>query len=95
MSNLIGKYSGIQKQILKLYKDFLKEIRKFPETKGKQELFYYIRNQFKEKSKKIPKREFQKIEYLLNFGKRQLKLLKEIDNFSITTFIQSQKEKLK
>ena len=55
--------SGVQRQVLLLYKDFLKEIslKEFDSQKRFKE---YIRSEFK-RNLEIPKNEFNTIEYLI------------------------------
>lgn len=61
----------LQKEVLKLYRAFLKtSARKSPETKT------VVRQTFKENAK-IPASNIQLIEYLLRRGRSQLRLLED------------------
>merc|ERR1711990_1250832 len=64
-------HSGLQKQVLKLYRDILTAAReKSPE--GRASIVTETRAKFKA-NMSIPKREFGKIEHLLRMGGKQLK----------------------
>ncbi len=66
--------SGLQKQVLQLYKDFLIEIaRKDSQVQGKFKTF--IKNEFLTK-REIPKKDYDSIEYFLRLGRKQLEILK-------------------
>jgi succinate dehydrogenase assembly factor 1 len=76
------RYSGIQKEILNLYRNFLKEIKKKP-ADSQIALLGYVRQQFKEKAS-LNKRDMNKIEYWKNFGQQKLQILQrqEAQGFS-------------
>ncbi|KAH6660349.1 hypothetical protein BKA67DRAFT_508957 [Truncatella angustata] len=61
------RLSGLQKEVLSLYRHCLRETRKKPQVQLSP------RSEF-EKSIKIDKRDFAAIEFLLRKGRRQLEL---------------------
>ncbi|GFO11975.1 succinate dehydrogenase assembly factor 1, mitochondrial [Plakobranchus ocellatus] len=65
----MARHSKIQKQVLSLYKEFLKVTKEQPGFKE------YIRNEFR-KNAAMPRADSIKIEYLLRRGWRQLEMLK-------------------
>mmetsp|Transcript_25644 Transcript_25644/g.35700 ORF Transcript_25644/g.35700 Transcript_25644/m.35700 type:complete len:84 (-) Transcript_25644:126-377(-) len=71
----MGRRSGIQRQVLSLYRSFLKVSRSKPETQKKQ-WTETIRSAFKEGAKE-KKTNFKKIEYLLRQGNKRLELIKD------------------
>ncbi|MCO5607699.1 hypothetical protein L7F22_061898 [Adiantum nelumboides] len=76
------RLSGIQKQVLSLYRSFLRVARtKPPEARFK--IQSYIGTQFRRDAAAIDKKDFQQIEYLLRRGAKQLDVLR---SSSITGF---------
>jgi len=94
-STLLGarRHSGLQKEVLKLYGAFMREIREKRKSKSFSSddniisLEKYIRQQFKLRSNSVSIREISRIEYFLNLGKRQLRTLKssQIEGFSFVS----------
>jgi succinate dehydrogenase assembly factor 1 len=76
--------SGVQRQVLKLYKDIVREIQRKP-AKTQPELLVFARHQFKSRSS-IPRMEMRVIEHWMQYGKRQLKSLKATDDITVTFF---------
>ncbi|KAK4128924.1 hypothetical protein N657DRAFT_563690 [Parathielavia appendiculata] len=64
------RLSGLQKNVLALYRQCLRECRKKPEA-SRENFRVFARNEF-EKNIKIDKRDFGAIEFLLRKGRRQL-----------------------
>ena len=82
--------SGLQKQVLLLYKDFLKIIPlKEPEAQDKFRM--YIMSEFK-KNQQIPKNDYDAIEFLLRYfyspytrqGRKKLEIFKDKSCTSIS-----------
>ncbi|MCJ1230526.1 hypothetical protein MMC12_007200 [Toensbergia leucococca] len=72
LGNFAMKLSGLQKEVLSLYRKCLREARKKP--KDVQENFRsYTRIEFK-KNFTLDKKDFAAIEYLLRKGHRQLEI---------------------
>lgn len=69
------KLSGMQKQVLALYRGFLRAARsKSPEDRRQIELI--VSDEFRRNSKQVDRKNFLYIEYLLRRGKHQLDQLK-------------------
>ncbi|KAK4034812.1 complex 1 protein-domain-containing protein [Parachaetomium inaequale] len=64
------RLSGLQKEVLALYRQCIRECRKKPEASRKR-FQVFARNEF-EKNIAIDKRDFGAIEFLLRKGRRQL-----------------------
>eukprot|EP00761_Pharyngomonas_kirbyi_P006529 gb/GECH01006536.1/.p1 GENE.gb/GECH01006536.1/~~gb/GECH01006536.1/.p1 ORF type:complete len:121 (+),score=33.54 gb/GECH01006536.1/:1-363(+) len=67
------KYSGLQRQVFSLYREFLDIAEKKGEEQA-QPLKEHIRSEFKARLNVSP-RDFQAIEYHLRVGRQQLELL--------------------
>jgi hypothetical protein len=67
----IIRHSGLQKEVLKLYRLFLQEVQKKKGTgEERNRLTTYIRNEFKQKAT-VSKRDIKRVEYWLSFGKKK------------------------
>ncbi|KIX06914.1 uncharacterized protein Z518_04890 [Rhinocladiella mackenziei CBS 650.93] len=66
------RYSGLQREVLKLYRQCLREAGKKPEA-TRQNFRDAARREFR-KNQKIDKKDFSAIETLLRMGSRKLEL---------------------
>ncbi|RFU35182.1 hypothetical protein B7463_g1152, partial [Scytalidium lignicola] len=66
------RYSGLQREVLALYRNCLRESRKKPAT-TRNHFESFARKEF-EKGLRVDKKDFGTIEYLLRKGKRQLEM---------------------
>ncbi|KAK0746240.1 complex 1 protein-domain-containing protein [Schizothecium vesticola] len=64
------RLSGLQKEILSLYRQCLRECRKKPDA-SRSHFKTFARNEF-DKNMSLDKRDFAAIEFLLRKGRRQL-----------------------
>ncbi|KAK4248477.1 complex 1 protein-domain-containing protein [Corynascus novoguineensis] len=64
------RLSGLQKEVLALYRQCIRECRKKPEANRKH-FQAFARSEF-DKNIKIDKRDFAAVEFLLRKGRRQL-----------------------
>ena len=72
------RLSGLQKEVLNLYRGFLRAARsKSPEHRHQIESI--VSEEFHRNSKQIDRKNFVYIEYLLRLGKKQLDQLKSSD----------------
>ncbi|XP_069765587.1 succinate dehydrogenase assembly factor 1, mitochondrial [Narcine bancroftii] len=76
----MGRHSKLQKEVLKLYKQFLRA------AKDKPGFFPLIQGEF-QKNSHIPRTDIMHIEYLLRRGQRQLELLREANTKQAAAFI--------
>ncbi|EFA84815.1 hypothetical protein PPL_01808 [Heterostelium album PN500] len=97
VANGAPRYSGVQKQVLSLYRNFIRQSLKndrlnsgsSSSSSGSGEQSYpmtsYIQSQFRTKAKSISRRDISKIEMMLLKGQRQLKLIKSqgMSGFSV------------
>ncbi|PGH10821.1 hypothetical protein AJ80_07372 [Polytolypa hystricis UAMH7299] len=68
----MARLSGLQREVLSLYRRCLREIRKKP-VESQANFKAYARDEFR-KNLSISKKDFSTIEYLLRKGKRQLEM---------------------
>lgn len=77
------KLSGMQKQVLSLYREFLRAARlKSPEDRKRVESI--VSSEFRLNSKSVERKNFLYIEYLLRRGKKQLQQLKSPDTVGLS-----------
>ncbi|XP_077251712.1 LYR family of Fe/S cluster biogenesis protein [Tasmannia lanceolata] len=77
------KLSGMQKQVLALYRGFLRAARsKAPEDRRRIESI--VSAEFRRNSKSIDKKNFIYIEYLLRRGNKQIDQIKDPDTQGIS-----------
>ncbi|KAF6147330.1 hypothetical protein GIB67_025889 [Kingdonia uniflora] len=80
----VKKLTGLQKQILGLYRGFLRVARtKAPEERRKMESI--VSTEFRHNAKAVDKKSFLYIEYLLRRGTKQLDQLKSPDVSSLSS----------
>ncbi|CAI9623025.1 unnamed protein product [Staurois parvus] len=74
------RHSNLQKQVLSLYKQFLRA------GKDKPGSLPQIQHEFR-KNAKIPRTDVMRIEYLVRRGRRQLEQLKDVNTKQLGVFI--------
>ncbi len=74
-------HSGLQKQVLSLYRSYLRVAREKERT-GAEGTVTFVRQKFRSEAEAVGRMEFQKIEYLLRKGDRQLKQFQTVKNAS-------------
>ncbi|EPS67847.1 hypothetical protein M569_06928, partial [Genlisea aurea] len=78
------RLSGMQKQILALYRGFLRSARtKSPEERSRIEAT--VSSEFRRNASLVDRKNFLHIEYLLRRGKKQLDQLKSPDTVGLTS----------
>ena len=79
------RLSGMQKQVLSLYRGFLRAARsKSAEDRSKIESS--VSTEFRRNAKQVDRRNFLYIEHLLRRGKKQLEQLKSPDTVGLSSF---------
>lgn len=79
------RLSGMQKQVLSLYRGFLRAARsKSSEDRYKVESI--VSAEFRRNAKQVDRKNFLYIEYLLRRGKKQLEQLKSPDTVGLSSF---------
>ncbi|KAF3578425.1 hypothetical protein DY000_02035648 [Brassica cretica] len=78
------KLSGMQKQVLSLYRGFLRAARSKP-TEDRKRIETIVSTEFRKNSKEVDRKNFQYIEYLLRLGHKQLDQLQSPDMVSISS----------
>ncbi|KAL8482384.1 hypothetical protein ACS0TY_028525 [Phlomoides rotata] len=78
------RLSGMQKQVLALYRGFLRAARtKTPHERSRIEAI--VSEEFRRNSSQVDRKNFLYIEYLLRRGKKQLDQLKSPDTVGLST----------
>ncbi|XP_018834218.1 succinate dehydrogenase assembly factor 1, mitochondrial-like isoform X2 [Juglans regia] len=78
------RFSGMQKQVLSLYRGFLRAARSKSAEDG-QKIESIVSAEFRHNSKQIDRKNFLYIEYLLRRGKKQLDQLKSPDTIGLSS----------
>ncbi|KAL6492770.1 hypothetical protein OROGR_032529 [Orobanche gracilis] len=79
-----GRLSGMQKQVVALYREFLRAARtKSPEERSTVESI--VSAEFRHNSTEVDRKNFLYIEYLVRRGKKQLDLLKRPDTVGLSS----------
>ncbi|KNA06173.1 hypothetical protein SOVF_183520 [Spinacia oleracea] len=78
------KLSGLQKQVLNLYRGFLRAARN-KSFEDRHQIELIVSEEFHRNSKQVDRKDFVYIEYLLRRGKKQLDQLKNSDTISLSS----------
>jgi succinate dehydrogenase assembly factor 1 len=78
-------HSGIQKQVLTLYRTCLRTARRFEEP-SRREAAEFIRTEFRDKAKGVDRLDFQRIEHLIRAATKKLKSVSaaDVSGFSLS-----------
>lgn len=76
--------SGLQKQVLNLYRRLLQTASKQEIPSVRNNLKEFIRKEFKEKSKEINQKDISSIEHQIRLGERRLEFF--IEHFNLKKF---------
>lgn len=88
----VQKLSGLQKQVLCLYRGFLRAARAKP-SEDRRQIESIVSAEFRRNSKQVDRKNFLYIEYLLRRGKKQLDQLKSPDTLGLSSFNASSAQK--
>lgn len=86
------KLSGLQKQVLSLYRGFLRAARSKP-CEDRCQIESIVSAEFRRNSKQVDRKNFFYIEYLLRRGKKQLDQLKSPDTMGLSSLNVSSSQK--
>jgi succinate dehydrogenase assembly factor 1 len=73
----MARLSGMQKQVLSLYRSFLRAARTKP-AESRKDIESFVGAEFR-KNAKVDKKDFQSVEFLMRRGHKQLEMLKSRD----------------
>lgn len=79
------RLSGMQKQVLSLYRGFLRAARS-KSAEDRRRIESIVSTEFRHNAKQVDRKNFLFIEYLLRRGKKQLDQLKSPDTISLSSF---------
>lgn len=72
------RYSGLQKQVLGLYRDSLRAARNLPSS-SRVPAILFVRGEFRTNAAQIEKLDVQRIEFLIRQGKKKIKQFASAD----------------
>ncbi|XP_038999431.1 succinate dehydrogenase assembly factor 1, mitochondrial-like [Hibiscus syriacus] len=78
------KLSGMQKQVLSLYRGFLRAARSKP-AEDRRQIESIVSAEFRRNSNQVDRKNFLYIEYLLRRGNKQLDQLKSPDTIGLSS----------
>ena len=80
------RLSGIQKQVLALYRESLRAARRVPSPSGALAATAYARQEFRLAAATVDRMDFQRVEHLLRAGRKKLDALSRADvsNFALS-----------
>ncbi|DBA02276.1 TPA: hypothetical protein N0F65_007686 [Lagenidium giganteum] len=79
------RHSGLQLQVLALYKTALKTARQKDIANGtSRSTFDYVRERFRDEAFSVPRNNFAIIEHLLRKGQRDIKMLERMKSANFT-----------
>eukprot|EP01138_Halocafeteria_seosinensis_P012982 gb/GECG01013260.1/.p1 GENE.gb/GECG01013260.1/~~gb/GECG01013260.1/.p1 ORF type:complete len:128 (+),score=23.43 gb/GECG01013260.1/:1-384(+) len=70
------QYSGLQKRVLSLLRECLREARQQPTEEARHKAKQYIMNEFRRNAKAVKRTDIGRIEHLMRQTHRQLKLVR-------------------
>lgn len=79
-----ARLSGMQKQVLSLYRGFLRAARS-KAAEDRERIYLVVSTEFRNNARNVDKKNFVYIEYLLRRGKRQLEQLKDPGTKGLST----------
>ncbi len=80
MTPVARAHSGIQRQVLALYREGLRAARQMPAASAAPAAAF-IRAEFREKAASVDRLDFQRVEHLLRAARKKLDSLKGSDGF--------------
>lgn len=83
-SRRVPKLSGLQKQVLSLYRGFLRAARSKP-PEDRQKIEAIVSDEFHRNAKEVDRKNFLYIEYLIRRGRKQLDQLKSRDTIGLSS----------
>ena len=84
-------HSGLQRQVLSLYRDFIVATRTKPEGPEREALLLHVRSKFKDGATTLKRSNVEAIERRLRDGKKQLAILQLPGTEGISSFGPSNK----
>jgi hypothetical protein len=86
VSPLPRVHSGIQKQVLSLFREALRCATKMPDKSASLTATTYIRNEFRDKAANVDRLDFQRVEHLLRAARKKIDSLsgKYVSGFQTT-----------
>lgn len=85
MAPLPPRHSGIQKQVLALYRESLRAARRVPAPEGAAAAAAFARQEFRLGAATVDRMDFQRVEHLLRAARKRLDALQKsnVTNFAL------------
>ncbi|CAI9117148.1 OLC1v1018492C1 [Oldenlandia corymbosa var. corymbosa] len=74
----VPRLSGIQREVLALYREFLR-VARVKSGEDREQLVHLVSSEFRRNSKEVDRKNFECIEHLIRQGRKQLDQLKSPD----------------
>ena len=77
------RHSGIQRQVLSLYRESLQAARRIPNPAGAAAAAAFARAEFRRGASTVDRMDFQRVEHLLRAARKQLDTFSRASGFSL------------
>jgi succinate dehydrogenase assembly factor 1 len=77
------RHSGIQKQVLSLYRESLRAARRIPTPSGAAAAAAFARAEFRRGALTVDRMDFQRVEHLLRAARKQLDTFSRASDFAL------------
>ncbi len=84
------RLSGLQKDVLSLYRTLLRSVNKKPDPQVRLHLREVVKQSFREEAQSVNRNDFRTIEHMLRHGHKQKKLL-DMPGFTGATIVRKPK----
>jgi hypothetical protein len=76
-------HSGIQKQVISLYRESLRAARRIPTPSGAAAAAAFARAEFRRGAASVDRMDFQRVEHLLRSARKQIDTFSRASNFTL------------
>ena len=86
MAPLPRAHSGIQKQVLSLYREALRSALRLADTSASTSARDFIRREFRDKAYSVDRLDFQRVEHLLRAARKKIDVMSgaQVSGFGVT-----------
>lgn len=79
----MARHSGIQKQVLSLYRESLRAAARLPSPSGAAAAAAFARAEFRRGATTVDRMDFQRVEHMLRAARKQLDTFSRASNFTL------------
>ena len=80
---MAARLSGIQRQVLSLYREALRAARRIPTPSGATAATAFARSEFRRGATSVDRMDFQRVEHLLRSARKQIDTFSRASNFTL------------